>query len=204
IVGYVLYPSESPCTDTPECLLFELVCKTKDYEIRRYDSVNWVSTSFKTRAKVWWLDLMALVPAFRRMKNYHNGKSVNISTNAMVAPGMVKIPERKGSWMSKLVNTQEYSLNFLLPSFHQSNYTEPTNKEVEIVTTPEMYVYVKPYKGWLNEDATQAQLLFKSLGMSSDVTPHWAVAYSSPMSSKPHSEVWVIADGKPTCPPSGK
>uniref|UniRef100_A0A8C6WI74 Heme-binding protein soul5 n=1 Tax=Neogobius melanostomus TaxID=47308 RepID=A0A8C6WI74_9GOBI len=136
--------------------------------IRRYDSVNWVSTSFKTRAKVWWLDLMALVPAFRRMKNYHNGKNHGIPM-CRVAPGMVKIPERKGSWI----------LNFLLPSFHQSNYTEPTNKEVEIVTTPEMYVYVKPYKGWLNEDATQAQLLFKSLGMSSDVTPHWAVAYSS-------------------------
>lgn len=44
--------------------------------------------------------------------------------------------------------------------------------------TPEMYVYVRPYKGWLNKDAEQAKILLKSLGMSGEITPHFAVGYN--------------------------
>ncbi|KAK6311391.1 hypothetical protein J4Q44_G00170550 [Coregonus suidteri] len=32
------------CTESRECLLYDLVCKNDDYEVRHYDSVKWVST----------------------------------------------------------------------------------------------------------------------------------------------------------------
>lgn len=50
--------------------------------------------------------------------------------------------------------------------------------QVKIEETPDMYVFVKSYKGWVLDDPAQAKLLLGSLNMTNYETFHYAVGYN--------------------------
>ncbi|GLD70103.1 nuclear receptor subfamily 5 group A member 2-like protein [Lates japonicus] len=56
------------CSETEQCLLFNLICKTEEYEVRHYDSVKWVSTNETS----FFMEFAAM-KAFRRLYEYITG-----------------------------------------------------------------------------------------------------------------------------------
>ncbi|KAM8844960.1 heme-binding protein 2 [Spinachia spinachia] len=178
------------CSETDECCLFDLICRTDDYEVRHYDSVNWVSTnetSFMMEA--------ANVKAFRRLFAYIKENNVEMTT-----PVLLKISDNTPFWQSGT-----YTMSFLLPSKHQMNPPTPTDDKVYIEKIPDMKVYVQSYGGWMMSwrDKSQAATLSSALdlvGAEYKNTFHYAVGYNSPMKMfNRHNEVWYVVEDEPVC-----
>uniref|UniRef100_A0A3P9I5B0 Heme-binding protein 1 n=1 Tax=Oryzias latipes TaxID=8090 RepID=A0A3P9I5B0_ORYLA len=181
------------CFETPECLLFDLICETSTYEVRHYDSVKWASTKESS-----YVFEFAAPKMFTRLFKYITGENEGGKKIEMTTPVVVRMPEKK------LWEKGDFTMSFLLPSEHQSNPPKPTNVDVYVQETPEMNVYVKSYGGWL---ATLSDKL-KSNELSSALDAvnakykkgHRSVGYNSPMTIlKRHNEVWYIVEGEPVC-----
>ncbi|XP_047427936.1 heme-binding protein 2 [Mugil cephalus] len=185
------------CFETEQCLVFDLICKTPDYEVRRYGSVKWVSTSEKS-----YFMEFAAPRAFSRLFKYITGENEAGVKIEMTAPVIVKMPV-KSFWQSGV-----YTMSFLLPAEHQQNPPQPTNAAVFIQETPEMGMYVKSYGGWMTTmaDNSKASSLSSTLDASDAKYAkgfHYAVGYNSPMTMfNRHNEVWFIAEDEPVCPSS--
>ncbi|XP_004552165.1 heme-binding protein 2 [Maylandia zebra] len=182
------------CTETPECLLFDLICKTKDYEVRHYDSVKWVSTNEKS-----FFMEMAMPVAFNRLFKYISGENQMGKKIQMTTPVVVKIPDKRFWQMGT------YTMSFLLPTEHQENPPKPTNSDVYITDTPDMKVYAYSYGGWMTtfSDSSNANDLSKTLDSVKakyKKGSHCAVGYNSPMRMfNRHNEVWFVAEDEPVC-----
>uniref|UniRef100_A0A8C3G836 Heme-binding protein 1 n=1 Tax=Cyclopterus lumpus TaxID=8103 RepID=A0A8C3G836_CYCLU len=174
------------CTETEQCLLFDLICKTDDYEVRHYDSVNWVSTDEKS----WSMDY-ASIKAFRRLFGYIKRNNIK-----MTAPVTLKLSDK-----TSFFRTGIYTMSFLLPVEHQQSPIQPTDEKV----FPDMKVYVRSYGGWMMSwtDRSQAKTLssaLDSVGAEYNGSFHYAVGYNSPMTLfKRHNEVWYVVQDEPVC-----
>uniref|UniRef100_A0A668AWU2 Heme-binding protein 1 n=1 Tax=Myripristis murdjan TaxID=586833 RepID=A0A668AWU2_9TELE len=185
------------CTETEECLLYDLVCENENYEVRHYSSVKWVSTD----EEAFFMDT-AIMTAFRRLFKYITGSNKNGEKIEMTAPVVIKIDDsKKQFWQSKV-----YTMSFLLPSEHQENPPQPTDDKVYFQTMPEMKMYVKSYGGWMmsltdkiNADRLTNQL--DAVGAQYKQDHHYAVGYNSPMALRKHNEVWFVVEGEPLCQP---
>ncbi|XP_037331489.2 heme-binding protein 2 [Pungitius pungitius] len=178
------------CSETDECCLFDLICRTDDYEVRRYDSVNWVSTSETSMMME-----VANVRSFRRLFAYIKENNVEMTT-----PVLVKLSKKTSIWQSIT-----YTMSFLLPSKHQMNPPKPTDDKVYIEKIPDMKVYVRSYGGWMMSwsEAKEAGTLssaLDSVGAQYSKTFHYAVGYNSPMTMfNRHNEVWYVVEDEPVC-----
>nr|ACO10680.1 Heme-binding protein 2 [Caligus rogercresseyi] len=186
------------CTESKECLLYDLVCKNDDYEVRHYNSVKWVSTD----EEAYFMD-KATYTAFRRLFNYITGSNkagVNID---MTAPVTVKIEEKKKMWGSSV-----FTLSFLLPSTHQMTPPQPTDDKVYFTEMPDMKVYVRSYGGWMMSltSSVNSMLLKRQLDKAQatyNKDYHYGVGYDSPKKIlNRHNEVWYMVEGEPVCPTS--
>ncbi|XP_034749071.1 heme-binding protein 2 isoform X1 [Etheostoma cragini] len=186
------------CTDTEQCLLFDLICKTDNYEVRHYDSVKWVSTEENSSFME-----IATMRAFKRLFNYITGANENGKKIKMTAPVLIKIFENKSFWQ-----TGTYTLSFLLPSEEQTNPPKPSDNKVYIHHTADMKVYVQTYGGWMTSlsDKNKASSLSSALdsaGAEYNKGFHYAAGYNSPMTIfNRHNEVWFVAEDDPVCPSS--
>ncbi|XP_064179385.1 heme-binding protein 2 [Anguilla rostrata] len=187
--------SSSFCTETEECLLFDLVCKTQQYEVRHYGPARWVSTD----SEAVFMEVGTTV-AFRRLFKYIAGANEEGVVVNMTAPVLLKIPEEKRKWKATV-----YTLSFLLPSVYQESPPKPTNEKVYFTDMPDMTVYVRSYGGWILSvtSGLQAHLLredLKAVQASYNSTYNYAVGYDSPMKLfHRHNEVWYITEGEPVC-----
>ncbi|XP_035258909.1 heme-binding protein 2 [Anguilla anguilla] len=187
--------SSSFCTETEECLLFDLVCKTQQYEVRHYGPARWVSTD----SEAVFMEVGTTV-AFRRLFKYIAGANEEGVVVNMTAPVLLKIPEEKRKWKATV-----YTLSFLLPSAYQESPPKPTNEKVYFTDMPDMTVYVRSYGGWILSvtSGLQAHLLrkdLKAVQASYNSTYNYAVGYDSPMKLfHRHNEVWYITEGEPVC-----
>ncbi|XP_029946400.1 heme-binding protein 2-like [Salarias fasciatus] len=183
------------CFETEQCLLFDVICETDDYEVRHYDSVKWVSTNERS-----FMMEMAAMRAFRRLYGYITGDNEHGKKIDMTTPVVVKMVDKK-FWQRGT-----YTMSFLLPAEHQKNPPKPTNSEVFIHETPDVNVYVRSYGGWMTalEDDRQTRNLYGALdevGAKYQKGYHFAVGYNSPMTMfNRHNEVWVVVEGDPVCP----
>lgn len=185
----------SYCSETEECLLFDPVCKTDQYEIRHYSSVKWVSTNETS----YFMEIAGM-RAFKRLFKYITGANENGSKIKMTTPVIVKMEDHnKRFW-----ETAVYTMSFLLPSEHQKNPPKPTDDKVYISEMPDMKVYVQSYGGWMTglADKTQANNLRSAL-ISAGLKYkdfHYAVGYNSPMTLfNRHNEVWFVVEGEAEC-----
>ncbi|CAK6971145.1 heme-binding protein 2 [Scomber scombrus] len=218
------------CTETQQCLLFDLICETGDYEVRHYDSVKWVST----KETSFFME-MAAMRAFKRLYQYITGANENAKKIGMTAPVLVKMVDKK-FWEMGV-----YTMSFLLPLDHQINPPKPTDDkasfsakktsssifmfhsslsqtlednekcaglQVYIQQMPDMKVYVRSYGGWMTSmsDSNNAKSLSTALN-SVDAEYkkgfHYAAGYNSPMTMfNRHNEVWFVAEDEPVCPSS--
>ncbi|XP_077380322.1 uncharacterized protein soul5l [Festucalex cinctus] len=183
------------CTESKECLEFELVCKTDEYEVRHYSPTRWVSTD----AEAYFMGVGAAM-AFRRLFQYITGANEAGVQMEMTAPVLVKIPEETKMWEPAV-----YTLNFPLPQAYQDKPPAPTNDKLYFTEMPEMDVYVRSYGGWMLSVTSRlhAHLLTKELERvraSYNHTYHYGVGYDSPLKLlNRHNEVWYVSEGPPVC-----
>ncbi|XP_036409140.1 heme-binding protein 2 [Megalops cyprinoides] len=194
--AYVGNSSESSfCTETKECLLFDLVCKTPEYEVRHYSLTRWVSTE----AESYFMEI-AVTTAFRRLFKYITGANENGQKIDMTAPVLVKMQEDR-----KLLQSSVYTLSFLLPSAYQANAPKPTDEKVYFTDMADTMVYVRSYGGWMVSmtDRIHSSQLKKDLDRVQAAYGkdfHYAVGYDSPMKLlNRHNEVWYSVEGEPVC-----
>ncbi|XP_030287789.1 uncharacterized protein soul5l [Sparus aurata] len=187
--------NNSFCTESKECLEYELVCKTDEYEVRHYSPTRWVSTD----AEAYFMGVGAAM-AFRRLFQYITGANDGGIQMEMTAPVLVKIPEETKMWEPAV-----YTLNFPLPAAYQDKPPAPTNDKLYFTEMPEMDVYVRSYGGWMLSVTSRlhAHLLTKELERvraSYNHSYHYGVGYDSPLKLlNRHNEVWYVADGQPIC-----
>ncbi|XP_051240266.1 uncharacterized protein soul5l isoform X1 [Dicentrarchus labrax] len=183
------------CTESKECLEYELVCKTDEYEVRHYSPTRWVSTD----AEAYFMGVGAAM-AFRRLFQYITGANEGGIQMEMTAPVLVKIPEETKMWEPAV-----YTLNFPLPAAYQEKPPAPTNDKLYFTEMPEMDVYVRSYGGWMLSVTSRlhAHLLTKELERvraSYNHSYHYGVGYDSPLKLlNRHNEVWYVADGQIIC-----
>ncbi|XP_077574660.1 heme-binding protein 2 [Stigmatopora nigra] len=183
------------CTESKECLEFQLLCKTDEYEVRHYSPTRWVSTD----AEAYFMGVGAAM-AFRRLFQYITGANEAGVQMEMTAPVLVKIPEETKMWEPAV-----YTLNFPLPRAYQEKAPAPTNDKLYFTEMPEMDVYVRGYGGWMLSVTSRlhAHLLTKELERvraAYNRTYHYGVGYDSPLKLlNRHNEVWYIAEGAPVC-----
>nr|XP_061778859.1 uncharacterized protein LOC133570162 [Nerophis lumbriciformis] len=183
------------CTESKECLQFEVVCKTDEYEVRHYSPTRWVSTD----AEAYFMGVGAAM-AFRRLFQYITGANDAGVQMDMTAPVLVKIPEETKMWEPAI-----YTLNFPLPAAYQDKPPAPTNDKLYFTEMPEMDVYVRSYGGWMLSVTSRlhAHLLTKELERvraSYNHSYHYGVGYDSPLKLlNRHNEVWYVAEGAPVC-----
>uniref|UniRef100_A0A8B9HWM8 Heme-binding protein 1 n=1 Tax=Astyanax mexicanus TaxID=7994 RepID=A0A8B9HWM8_ASTMX len=189
--------TNSYCTESKECLQFDLLCRTKEYEVRHYSPTRWVSTD----AEAYFMGVGAAM-AFRRLYQYITGANERGVEIEMTAPVMIKVPEQTQMWGPAL-----YTLSFLLPSAFQHNPPAPTNDKLYFTDMPETDVYVWSYGGWMLSITSRlhAHLLTKELnrvGANYNHTHHYAVGYDSPLKLlNRHNEVWYLVEEEPVVDP---
>ncbi|KAK7167285.1 hypothetical protein R3I94_001621 [Phoxinus phoxinus] len=190
--------SDSFCTETKECLQYDVVCAGKDYEVRHYGAVKWVTAE----ADSYFMDI-AIPRAFRKLFKYITGENEAGAKIDMTAPVIIKANASAGMWQSSV-----YVLSFLLPSDYQADPPEPTDPSIYFTDTTDMKVYVRSYGGWIMSvvSKSQAQSLKTSLDnvkATYEKEYYYHVGYNSPMKLvNRHNEVWYIAKGEPVCPKS--
>uniref|UniRef100_A0A668AM35 Heme-binding protein 1 n=1 Tax=Myripristis murdjan TaxID=586833 RepID=A0A668AM35_9TELE len=188
--------NSSFCTESKECLEYELVCKTDEYEVRHYSPTRWVSTD----AEAYFMGVGAAM-AFRRLFQYITGANEAGIQMDMTAPVLVKIPEETRMWEPAI-----YTLNFPLPAAYQDKPPAPTNDKLYFTEMPDMNVYVRSYGGWMLSVTSRlhAHLLTKELERvraSYNHTYHYGVGYDSPLKLlNRHNEVWYVAEGDKLSP----
>ncbi|XP_041862204.1 heme-binding protein 2 [Melanotaenia boesemani] len=185
------------CTETEQCLLFDLVCKADKYEVRHYDSVKWVATDVTSYA----MELAAPV-AFTRLFKYITGENEDGKKIQMTSPVVLKLPDKR-FWEKGV-----FTMHFLLPAEYQMNPPSPTNKDVYIHETPEMNVYVLSFGGWLsslsnNKKSVELSTVLDSVNAKYNKGHLCVAGYNSPMTMfNRHNEVWYVVEGDPVCPSS--
>ncbi|XP_061736391.1 uncharacterized protein soul5l [Nerophis ophidion] len=183
------------CTESKECLQFEVVCRTDEYEVRHYSPTRWVSTD----AEAYFMGVGAAM-AFRRLFQYITGANDAGVQMDMTAPVLVKIPEETKMWEPAI-----YTLSFPMPAAYQRKPPAPTNDKLYFTEMPEMDVYVRSYGGWMLSVTSRlhAHLLTKELERvraSYNHSYHYGVGYDSPLKLlNRHNEVWYVAEGAPVC-----
>ncbi|KAL4659170.1 heme-binding protein 2-like [Arapaima gigas] len=127
------------CTETKECLLFDLVCKTSNYEVRHYSPTKWVSTNEES-----YFFVTATTKAFQRLFKYITGDNEDGVKIQMTAPVLINMQEDR-----KMLQASNYTLSFLLPSAYQKSAPAPTDPKVYFTDMPDMNVYVRSFGGWM-------------------------------------------------------
>ncbi|KAM9393654.1 heme-binding protein 2-like [Pholidichthys leucotaenia] len=185
------------CTETQECLLFDVICESAEYEVRHYNSVKWVSTNDTSIS-----ERVATVKSFYRLFQYISGKNELGVKIEMTTPVVVRVPK------VSFFEHGTYTMSFLLPSEYQEDPPKPTNDKVYIHSTPDMKMYVKSYGGMMFPTAKRmSEKLVKALDSSKATYKtgyYYRVGYNSPFTFlERHNEVWTDVDGEPVCPASG-
>ncbi|XP_067333638.1 heme-binding protein 2 [Channa argus] len=182
------------CFETKQCLLFDLFCKTDEFEVRHYDSVKWVSTDEAS-----FLMEVAIYKSSGRLYEYIAGSNLNGHKIEMTAPVVVKIPDKR-FW-----EIGTYTMSILLPAEYQKNPPQPTDNKVYINKTPELNVYVKSYGGWVTflsdkNTVTRLSSALDLVGAEYKKDFHYVAGYNSPITIfNRHNEVWVVAEDDPVC-----
>ncbi|XP_054615761.1 heme-binding protein 2 [Dunckerocampus dactyliophorus] len=182
------------CSETEQCLLFDLICETEYFEVRHYKGVKWVTVTETS-----YIMEFAAMKAFKQLYKYINGENENGQKIEMTSPVIVKIVDKK-FWEMGI-----YTVSFLLPKEHQSNPPKPANTNVRFYDSEDTYMYVSSYGGLMSsisdkKEASKLMKALKSYYASFKKDCHYGAAYNGPMTLwNRHNEVWFVAEGDPVC-----
>ncbi|XP_034449132.1 heme-binding protein 2-like isoform X1 [Hippoglossus hippoglossus] len=183
------------CSETEQCLLFDLICKTEDFEVRHYESAKWAST-IETASSIG----TAFVNGFKRVDEYFNGANENGAKIHMPEHVGIRIPNET-TW-----ETAVYDVIGLLPlEYQETSPPTPTDDNIYIVDSAESNVYVRGFDGLVTSQSERdtAQSLasdLDSVGANYEKSSYFVATYGSPLSlADSRSEVLFFALGEPVC-----
>ncbi|XP_078603992.1 uncharacterized protein LOC144877817 [Branchiostoma floridae x Branchiostoma japonicum] len=180
---------------TGECPEFELLCSTPEYDIRRYKSALWVSTTTLHLSLS-----QATARGRKRLHDYFKGLNDKRLTMPYTAPMVTQT--REPSEIESPV--REITVSMPLPKKVAKNPPNPRDPSVVIDLVPETIMYVKKFAGRSPSVGFIADLearnLFKTLKTKKEPFYgndgyYYVAQYGSPGSSdrNMHNEIWVFA-----------
>ncbi|KAH7682276.1 SOUL hem-binding protein [Dioscorea alata] len=189
VAGVEVFP---PTCERIECAEFVVIGEGNGYEIRRYDSAVWMSTSP--------IDDISLVNATRtgffQLFDYIQGKNEYGETIEMTGPVMSQISPSDGPFCKS-----SFVVSFSVPKKNQAN--PPPAEGLHVQKWQSKFLAVRQFGGFVSDDTIgqQADALFSSLTGSNwasaiDPSGAYAVAqYNSPFEfSGRVNEVWITLD----------
>ncbi|GAA6091956.1 heme-binding protein 2 [Tachysurus ichikawai] len=164
--------------------------KGDDYEVRRYSTTQWVSTTVSGSEQD-----EALSTGFRRLFKYiqgNNDKQVKVD---MTSPVTCLINPGDGPSCES-----SFTVSFYLPEEHQAEPPKPSIPEIIFENRKEFTVFVRTFGGFANSQNTREELLkltesLKRDGMKFKEAPYYRVGYDSPFKLvNRRNEVWLIQE----------
>lgn len=167
-----------------EAVPYEVLNKTKDYEIRRYPTFRYAEAS-ETGVGM----MTANGRNFRKLFGYISGRNEAQQKIPMTVPVLQPLhKDENGGYV------EDYSMMFWLPSKFQESPPKPTKAEkstdqVEIIEWGDEVVYVRTYSWWAfetliryNENKLRQSLEENGLkaGIDYDPTTVYSASYNSP------------------------
>ncbi|XP_078686991.1 uncharacterized protein LOC144919416 [Branchiostoma floridae x Branchiostoma belcheri] len=119
-----------------ECPEFELLCSTPEYDVRRYKSALWVSTTMSDLSLS-----QASGRGRKRLHDYFGGENDKRLKMSYTAPLMTQ------TRMPSESPVREITVSTLLPMNVAKNPPKPTDHRVVIDLVPETILYVKKFQG---------------------------------------------------------
>ncbi|XP_063078411.1 heme-binding protein 2-like [Engraulis encrasicolus] len=165
-----------------------LESKSKDYELRKYESAKWVSTELKGLGAE-----AAMKEAFSKLFKYIQGDNDRKEKVDMTAPVTCLI--KPGSTPE---SESSFTVSFFIPEQQQADPPKPTNPDIHIENRLEMTVYVRTYGGFSNDQifSDELQKLVASLrsdGVGFQEAPYYRVGYDPPFKlTNRRNEVWIL------------
>nr|XP_019949950.1 PREDICTED: heme-binding protein 2-like [Paralichthys olivaceus] len=175
------------CTETEDCLLYDLISDHLDFEERHYESVKWVSTNEMSFS----MDFAAM-DSFKRLLEYFDGANDNGTIMAATFPVLLKIP------FNISLESAVFIISFLLPAEYQTAPPSPMNDMVYIHETPNMTVFTKSYDGWMtvmSDNVTASSLSFhlNLVGVKYIEDFYYAAIYNDVTTEiNRYNEVWFV------------
>ncbi|XP_044130419.1 heme-binding protein 2-like [Bufo gargarizans] len=169
-----------------DCPKYWLVKQYADFELRRYEETQWVTTSLKQDAFN-----IGMVTSFSRLFRYINGKNAEGLKMNMTVPVMVYMPLKQPLAGSA-------TMSFFV-SHEVKKPPTPTDPEVYLDTYPAVSLYVKTFGGYAStamyvEQAKALAQNLAALGLQFDYTYFVRAGYYSPLDFfGRHNEVWYMA-----------
>jgi len=201
-----------------DCPNFKVEEKSTFYELRCYDTYNWVSTDAEDRS-----NMMRGGKFFKKMVKYMSGgkrekysKKEGKSSSAFwrlfrYISGendmKEKIPMTVPVLMSKPLDSKKpvnKTMSFFIPLKNQENPPKPTDDEVRITEMKSLCVYVRSWEGFmqyswlpwgemLNKRMLTWALSWNGLGNKYHPDYYYTAGYNSPMDFMyRHNEIWFV------------
>ncbi|XP_074659986.1 heme-binding protein 2-like [Tubulanus polymorphus] len=171
------------CNDL-SCPRFQIIDKTLDYELRRYEAVQWVSTNTSEGYSY----TVSTTRLFRKLFKYIKGANAEEKKIAMTVPVINLINET--------ASPRQLEMSFYLPA----EKPQPSDPRVYLTNTPKMLVYVREFGGFTfgyrrwEMEAKKLTAALDSAGITYHSTFFYTASYNSPFTLfGRHNEIWVIA-----------
>ncbi|XP_019618418.1 PREDICTED: uncharacterized protein LOC109465505 isoform X1 [Branchiostoma belcheri] len=183
---------EKVCTE--ECPEFELLCSTPEYDVRRYKSALWASTTVSTLSLS-----QASGTTWSRIHEYFKGKNDQNIKLPGTGPMVTQTREPAENIL------REITVSVPLPRNMAKHPPIPDDPNVVIDLVPETVVYVKKFQGHSPRVGfiadKEAKNFFKTLSDNNepflgDGDYYYVAQYDSKSASsgpKTYNEIWVFA-----------
>ncbi|XP_072964866.1 uncharacterized protein [Typha angustifolia] len=187
-----------PSCDRIECPTYDVVDKGNGFEIRRYNSTAWMSTS--PIEDISFVD--ATRAGFLQLFDYIQGKNEYGATIEMTAPVITQVAPSDGPFC-----VSSFVVSFYVPKKNQAN--PPPAKDLHLQKWGVKYAAIRQFGGFVSDASIgeEAAALYASLegsnwasavekGRKADPTSAYTVAqYNSPFEySGRVNEIWMLFD----------
>eukprot|EP00058_Branchiostoma_floridae_P010885 XP_002596373.1 hypothetical protein BRAFLDRAFT_76182 [Branchiostoma floridae] len=183
---------DSATVCTGECAEFELLCSTPEYDVRRYKSALWVSTTMPDLSLS-----QATARGRKRLHDYFRGANDKRLKTSYTAPMVTQTREPSES------PVREITVSMPLPKKVTKSPPTPTDSRVVIDLVPETIMYVKKFGGRSPSVGFVADLEAKNFAktLKANKEPfhrndgyYYVAQYDSPDSSdhQMNNEIWVF------------
>merc|ERR1712133_201279 len=154
LVSLASVAPQSPCKyGKYDCPSYELIKKTKDFEIRKYRSYSYAMVGGEEETKMFWADNKNFMKLFFYI-NGHNQEGKRIPMTVPVMCPIMKFED--GSYI------QDFKMMFWLPEEYQCDGCAPEplkssnpKDQIKIVQWDERIAYVRTYSWYATQDWVQ-------------------------------------------------
>lgn len=174
-----------------DCPPYTVVETTDDYEVRKYEAGQWVSTDMEAYSYV-----TAVQTGFQRLYQYIDGANKDALKIPMTAPVRNLIGASAGPFCKN-----NFTTSFYVPKAYQKKGApKPNNPDVYIEDTPAFTAYVAQKGGYVMDDWSIQRMVkglteaLEAQGVEFESESFYLAGYDPPFRlTGRHNEVWLVA-----------